>query len=1074
MSQGHRDTNLRQQVLAHLLIGVMVLSIFVPYASAGGMTSCDKDPGAAVDGICDDYDQADDGTPNFQDWVEGTYEFTMLGTEKIEMELTWAIHEFDREVLGLSNAFIDPYLANDGLGPNDGAPADLIRNFFNEESGGSGSATVGDKLRIEIENAIESSLESGFGDVIVSTTYTNQYTQNGVTKACSIDPTTDSAEEGASENNAFNPPLCISTTALIEVDQSTFNLGENADLKLERAYQGLLVMGTEINSSFDFTGQRGHLSSYVVNPPSYATIDAVDSNGELIPYTGTSPYNSASWTIDHRQATNADSNISQTVDLLLIHRNRTATTTVDVPEGSKALDLRITLDLRDENAATFDFTAGLHYLDEETLEDWGISIMDVAEQATVPVVTADGIRLAYHNGLVDLSNFTSQFPVAAIAEGISSTVGGVDTIVMNEMTWVSSTPAVGSMPSGGLNFSHSTGCSENPEAGVVLHFCVKGSAAMGIDHPVYLTTTSQPFSMRLLDILAENNENEEIASVLEVLSEDDFERVLNAGLTLETVLDSSYLSTIVPSNLPPSELTLEIVLPTWVRTASGEDRLILRNTIAGDEENKISFAGTNPYDWRHAIRDDNQNVVCASTNKTCVTSGITMDAMKFDINEWSQSLNLEFALDADVSVHRIGIPTERIPESDAHSVMMEALPSDLIRLGLDIASRLDEPINRTFDIGELLCRPGLSICNETITLEFTSEGLVRFVERVGELLTLFLHEYSQILMDYENFKEVDISKFEIQTRLKGVGAPDLVVSDEEALSLTVKVPKVEFRLQLGGDFDKIRSGNTSGIQLSLVTDVLRSMFIQPMAAVMQGVTDVLTTSVVGWSGVTVPENKEDVIPIPLKFNGSFSNSLLSEFDVTLNGPVTIVLPSGITLVDLKSEQGNIQSVMVDGRQEITYNVPAGDVDDTITFQVHLSWLYFLVQFWKYPAIILILLLLYVRRRRKKRQKRNLRRANTAAAAKPMLGDSEFADLSGFHSTAFDGELEHLKGSSGLPDAPPRSSSALPFSDNVPAPPAEIVQAEAERNLLGKTSPFQNDGFNVTDLATEDPGEDIFD
>ena len=139
------------------------------------------------------------------------------------------------------------------------------------------------------------------------------------------------------------------------------------------------------------------------------------------------------------------------------------------------------------------------------------------------------------------------------------------------------------------------------------------------------------------------------------------------------------------------------------------------------------------------------------------------------------------------------------------------------------------------------------------------------------------------------------------------------------------------------------------------------------------------------------ENKEDQIPLPLKFNGSFGNSLLSEFDVALNGPFTIVLPSGITLVDLKSEQGNIQSVMVDGRQEITYNVPAGDVDDTITFQVHLSWLYFLVQFWKYPAIILILLLLYVRRRRKKRQKRKLRRAQTASAAKPMLGDSEFAD-----------------------------------------------------------------------------------
>jgi hypothetical protein len=92
----------------------------------------------------------------------------------------------------------------------------------------------------------------------------------------------------------------------------------------------------------------------------------------------------------------------------------------------------------------------------------------------------------------------------------------------------------------------------------------------------------------------------------------------------------------------------------------------------------------------------------------------------------------------------------------------------------------------------------------------------------------------------------------------------------------------------------------------------------------------------------------------------------------------------------------------------------------------------------------------------------------------MLGDSEFADLSGFHSTAFDGELEHLKAESGLPEAPSGYSSALPFSDSIPAPPAEIVQAEAERNLLEKNPPFQDGGFDVTDLAAEDPGEDIFD
>ena len=162
-------SNLRQQGLAHLLIGLMAISILAPMASAAGMTSCDKDPGAGVDGICDTYSDSDDGTPNLQDWVEGTYEFTMLGTEQIQLDLTWAIREFDRDALGFTDPFISSALANDGLDEDDGAPADLIRNYFDQESAGSGSPTVGEKLKIELSNAIEDSLESSFGEVAVTT-----------------------------------------------------------------------------------------------------------------------------------------------------------------------------------------------------------------------------------------------------------------------------------------------------------------------------------------------------------------------------------------------------------------------------------------------------------------------------------------------------------------------------------------------------------------------------------------------------------------------------------------------------------------------------------------------------------------------------------------------------------------------------------------------------------------------------------------------------------------------------------------------------------------------------------------
>jgi hypothetical protein len=713
MSEHTGLSNLRQQALAHVLIALMAVSIFAPMAAAAGMASCDKDPGVAVDGICDTYDDSDDGTPNMQDWIEGTYEFTMLGTEQIQLELQWAIREFDREALGFTDPFITSALANDGLDEDDGAPADFIRNYFDQETAGSGSPTVGSKLKIELSNAIEDSLESSFGEVAVTTDYSNQYVDGTTTTACSIDPTSDAAEEGAAQNNVFNPPICISTSALIQLDQSTFNLLPNPDLDLERAYQGLLVMGTEITSTFDFVARPGHLATYTVNPPSYATIDAVDASGTLIEHTGASPYNSSSWTLDHRLAQPTDSDLSQGVELTLKHRNRTSTSTVDVPSGSKALDLHITLDLEDESAATLGFTAGMHYLDQAIMDDWGVSLMSVAERATVPVVTADGIRLAYHNGLVDLDNFTSQFPVDVIAAGVSLAVAGNETIEMNDLTWVSTQEAVGTQPSGGLNYSHSTGCSEVAPAGVELRFCVEGEDAMGTNHPVYLATTSQPFSMRLLDIISENNENETAAKFIDVLTEDDLEHVLNGGLVVTKSLKDNFLSGIVPSDLPPSEVTLEIILPTWVRTAEGNDRFILKHTIEGNNSNVISFAGTNPYDWRQVVRDDYQNVKCQTTQRTCVTTALEMDASSIDINEFTQTLSVELGLEADVSVHRIMIPVDRDLSSDGTDITMEVLPSDLVRLALDIASRVEDPEIKYTSLATYL---GLCVISITVSV----------------------------------------------------------------------------------------------------------------------------------------------------------------------------------------------------------------------------------------------------------------------------------------------------------------------------------------------------------------------
>ena len=999
------------------MILLMTMHLYAPFASAANMVSCEVP--LSSPGSCDEYDSSDDMTPFQQDWIEGTYDFTLQSTSTIRLELVWALREFNTEALGLGA--ISSALAIDGLDENDGAPADLIRDQFDIEI--APDVTVRDKLIIEINKEIKNSVESGFGDATTSTGYFDTYTNAGTTIACSTDPSTDSFDEGAAENNVFEPPICLKSVVYISVSQDSFNLVANANLDLERAYQGLLAMGTEVTTMFSLSGLPGHKSSYSFNPPPYATIKSVDENGTRAARPGPPAYFAGEWEIDNRNAGIGGESLSLPIEVEMMHRNRSDTNTVSIPANEKALDFQIQLDLRDESAATLDFIVALHYLDEATMNDWGISMMSVAERATMKQVTSDGIRLAYHNGIVELSNITSQFPVDTIAEGISSTVAGMGTIQMNEMTWVSESVSAGiEGPIGGLNFTHrdTPGCTELVPPTEPLHYCVKGSSAMSYENPVYLRTTSEPFPMRLLDILKENNEQETVEEFLNVLNESDFRRVMNSGIELETALDSSYLSAIVPSNLPPNELTLEIILPTWIQTKDELDRITLKDSLYGNDQMNISFAGTAPYEWRNVIKNDDNEVACFSNQSTCVISSMKVDAMSFNFNEWDRSVSFEFGIDAGVSMHRIGIPQDRIPSYGEHSISMAAIPSDLLRLAIDLSTRLDEPYSRTMEL-DFLCSINpdeafnLTVCGESITFTLTSVGLVNFVERMGVVLTDYVKQSIQFLTTQENsrFKTVDLSAFVVNFELANVGAPDLIVSDNEGISLSMNIPRVKFKLAVDGDLGEMFSGNFDSTELSLTTNALRQTLLWPMTSMMQSFSDVLVNGVISLSGITSPTDDTSVDPYTIPI--STTSFLNEEFQIAFNGPLTIHMPKGIRLLDLESSSGYFdEPKKVDGRQEITYNMPFGNVEDTITFRVQVTWYFFFLFLWKYMAIFAILLLLGVRRFRRKRARKKARRnySKARSADKVSINQDEFADLSGFHSKGIHGDMESLKDYSG--------------------------------------------------------------
>lgn len=970
-----------------------VIPIIAPLVSADGMTSCDT----AGMSECDDYDSNDDGTPHQQDWIRGTYDFDLEDTSRITLSLSWAIREFDRSKVGLDDPLIQSALSNDGLDVNDGIPADMIRSYFAYDDG---SGTVGDRMLGEVQSTIQDLLSSGFGTVNgINTQYDTSYTEGSTTIPCTTDASIDSiyGGEGASQNNVFDPPICFSTIADISLSTSTFNLLNNSDLDLERAYQGLLIMGSELTTKFDVFAEPGHASTFSINPPNYATIIGVDSNGSVAARPGPPAYFAGEWTVDNLDAGVGGPRIDQTVSLTMAYRNSSTTQVVELDPNDEAISLYLKVDLFNEQAVQIDFIAGLKYLDQNTMTDWGISLVELSELATIPQITSDGIRLAYENGIAPLDDFTDQFPVDSIGDAFSDSIPGNQNIEMSQLTWVSDSVADGIQgAAGGLNYTHSTGCSETVTPPATLSYCIQGPSAMGYNHPIYLRSTSNTFNLGLLDIIQDNIPETQFSTQINSITEEDLRRVMDAGLSLETVLNTDFLEGMIPSDLPPTEITLELILPSWIETIDGEDRIILQHSLEGDNRNEISIAGPSPYTYNHPISNAAGDVICVQTQKTCVSTSLDIDFDTFDVNEWTKSVSVEFGLEASAVVHRVALPQGYYDVNDDTTIRMDVIPSDLVRLMGDIMGRTDDPkvIRQCLDpdSSEDDCDP-----ERLIEFNLTSEGLMDLGTDVGVKLTNEIQILSKELTEFEDspFNEVDIGDFEIKTSLAGLGEPGPIVGDEIPLSVSIKIPKVRYTLAISSPWGDLFSGDLDLLTFSLLTeDSIRSPFLSPMVSMIDSISTMFSNSIVSTDGITFPPEDGEALTFS---TGSWDTTMHEETELDLSGPVSFTLPKGIKAIEATSTQGNMVLSTEDGRQVITYTIPPDGLDDEVTIRLQVTWMYLLGQFWAYPAVVFILLILLIRRRRKKKRKKRAAREskNSLLKAQKMgLSESDFAQMAG--------------------------------------------------------------------------------
>ena len=245
---------------------------------------------------------------------------------------------------------------------------------------------------------------------------------------CELDPLLDS------DGNAFEPPICISTNVNITLDMSsTYGTDDRVSASgLDTALEGLLVMGSQITTNFDVRVDPGHKGTYSIQPPSYATV--VDAGGwlgtEVQESGGGVPYNSGLWSVDNRG--NPSAVLQADLDMTMGYRDNDGTDVVDVSPSDKSLDLRVSVDLSDENNSTIEVIVGIYQIQTSTMTSWGVEPLMPADKATIPVITSDGIRMAYHNGLLDLDELSSNMPVSGIGQALASS--NVD-VTMRGWTW---------------------------------------------------------------------------------------------------------------------------------------------------------------------------------------------------------------------------------------------------------------------------------------------------------------------------------------------------------------------------------------------------------------------------------------------------------------------------------------------------------------------------------------------------------------------------------------------------------------------------------------------------------------
>ena len=893
----------------------------------------------STSGICDDYNYADDETASME-WIEGRYNVNMANATMMSVTLEWAIHEVRRDDVMLG----DLPLGNGSDASMDGIPADYLRNYIDYVT--LSGSTVREMLRSSVSSTVASVIDNGFGTTSgVQTSYVNQITYEDQTIQCTDNPDVDSADEVAGlPNDAYNPPLCLRTTLDISIDPA--ELGMTAiGLDVERTYQGLLTMGGIVRTNINLTALPGHAASYEFVPPSYGTAINLSGGGDLVPANwGGFDYSYGRWNIDHKDATD-DTWLNQSASITMARRS-TTTSPVEIDIGNdRGIRVDIIVDASNERATSVEVRLGIHHVGMDTLSNWDWDFAD--DRVSVPWVTADGLRMAHHTGLANLSDFADKVPV----EDLNELIAEHSPTEIEFETFAFSPPD----SIGGLDFVHRPGvtCSESTPS----NWCILGQTAMNGTYPVYLTSRSNTFDMdvgTMVTSIADQFDIDLLGFDPSMPTKEDRAAILN-GIILSGEVDSSSLISWMDDDLPQADIRLEIMLPDYIRSTNGNpESIVITHTLGEPETHSLSVTGAQPYDWRHPIcRESNcgetsLDLICGANRRTCLGLNLDVEFSDLDVQEWSRSIEMVAEGEMEFLLYRIGVPDSVL--EDVPNLDIEAVPSDFIRRFVHLGNQMDGGLLAPLEDSLTVPFEG-----EDIPFVLTENGLNNFAREVASIVETQVNEDIQVAIDDINQEgEVFLKNpghVSISVSIDGLDRPAVALSDLRPIRVLIEVSKTTIHAEYVGE-----SG--SGEELAS-----KSMNLWTNSLLAAN----------GGGGVELPPDDDIVIDVP---------SIAFEIEGEVVSPsvrLRVTLPWGIGFSNFKSDMGRGEITENDGSEVLTYYVPlcmedtveaCEDQSDTLSFRVTIGIDYILSQLLGYIAgIVGMLVLLLMWRRGRKRRKR---------------------------------------------------------------------------------------------------------